>query len=175
MSNELTITSIYTDIGNTYDGLINNLKQTTLMQNQSNLLQCVVCYRLREHIEANTKKGSAERKEQLLRVVKVLGANAKLSLFTKYAVVGNKVQSVIDNGVAPELALSKSMENYRTVQVKKQSNPKPKKPVDVKIQELQTKLDDTLEELDAYKVWKKKILNAIRQQDLDYIRQLMKE
>lgn len=124
MSNELTITSIYTDIGSTYDGLINNLKQTTLMQAQSNLLQCVVCHRLREHINSTSTYGSKEKKDKLNTAVKVLGPDAKLSLFTKYAVVGGKIQSAIDSGVTPEIALNHSMKYYITTMAKPQESKK---------------------------------------------------
>ena len=177
MATELTITNIYTDIAdcNTYDSLIHNLKQTTMMSTQSNLLQCVVCYRLREHIETTTKKGSAERKEKLLQGVKVLGENAKKSLFDKYAVIGSKVETAIKNGIAPEIALNKSMKNYITVDVKKQANPKPKKTLDDQVKQLQDKIEELEDEVDHLTHWKKQILQAIKDQDLDTIKQLIKK
>lgn len=177
MATELTITSIYTDIAdcNTYDTLIQNLKQTTMMQTQSNLLQCVVCYRLREHINNTSEYGSKEKKDRIIQGVLILGPDAKPSLFNKYAKIGNKVEAAIKKGIAPEIALNKSMKYYITVDAKKQSNPKPKKTVDDQVKQLQDRIEELEDEVDCLTHWKKQILQAIKDQDLDYIKQLIKK
>lgn len=187
MSNELTITSIYNEVATTEDELLDSISRHGAYSKAHGLRQCYDCYKFRELINATSAYGSAEKKARMEEAVKRLGPDAKMNTFKKYANVGNKIQVAIDNGEKPEIALNRTMYYYLQLDtyVSKLSEPtqldtyvsksKPKKPVDAKIQELQDKLDNTLEELDAYKTWKKKILSAIRQQDLEYIRQLMKE
>lgn len=78
MSNELTITSIYNDIGNTYDSMLNSLTNATLLHNQALMLQCLICYKLQVWLDANTKEESTERKEALEMILSILAKTSSI-------------------------------------------------------------------------------------------------
>lgn len=189
MSNELTITSIYTEVAITEDGLLDSISKHGAYSKAHLLRQCYDVYRYHQLIKSTTAHGSVERKAKINEAVKRLGPDATMSTFRQRLKVGTKIQAAYDNGETPEIALNRTMRDYLYPQLGNAlpksndqiSNALPKssenamQKFQAKYDALQAKLDDTLEELDAYKTWKKKMLSAIRQQDLEYIRQLMKE